>query len=354
MFIYVFIFIVIAIFSFFDLPKKEEKILVFIVFCFLLSLFAGFRGPLVGKDYTIYQEYFDLVPAGISFLSPPGFVAEPLYTFIPAFTKLIGLSIVWVFVVYAFLGVFIKGAVIVRSTPFIFLALLVYYSNFFLLHEMTQIRIGVAFGIFLTALPFLYDKKLLRYSCMILLACCFHFSAIIYWAVYFIDHKKLNKKLYFFLILVIFPIALFKIDPISIMRQLHLGVFTEKIEFYYAAMEDGTFDTKINLFNVFTLINIGLCTLFVWKIELLQLHFKYAVLFVKMYVISLLIFVSLAFMPPLAFRMKELFEAVQFLLIPQIVYLFKGKYLGRVIVVSIAFILFFINVFHLELVKAYF
>ncbi|ASZ10695.1 EpsG family protein [Chitinophaga pendula] len=347
-------FIGISIFCLFDIEAKDTRTLVFGGICICLILLAGFRGDSVDKDYPLYLEYFNAVPAGITFTAPEGYLAEPFYTFIPSLVKLIGLNVACVFFIYALLGVSIKSIVIVRSTPFIFLALLVYYSNFFLLHEMTQIRIGVAFGIFLLGIPFIIERRLFPYTCLILLAVCFHFSATIYWGIYFLGHRRFNKIFYTSLLVLVLPIAILKIDMLSILRVLPLGVFTEKIEFYYGAMSDGTFESTINVLNVMTLVNIFLCIICVWKIDLLQKHFVYAALFVKMYIISLLLFVCFSFMPPLAFRFKELFEAVQILLIPQLVFLFREKYTGRLVVVAISFILFFINVFHTELVKAYF
>lgn len=353
MLIYFVIFFIIAAFCFFDIEDKRDKLLIFWSMCLALAVFAGLRSAEASTDYENYLQFFKDIKPGITFYDPDSF-SEPFYNFIPAFIKLLGINVLFAFLVYSILGVFSKGMAIVNLTPLVFLSLLIYYSNFFILHEMTQIRVGVAVGIYLIGTRYILKRELVKFSLLMIFAICFHVSAIILWLTYFIGRTEFNKKKYIILILAVLPIPLLKLDVLSLSRSLPLGVFTDKIDIYYSAMETGIFSSDINVFNVVIILNIILCFTFIWKIELFQRHFRYSILFVKMYIIGLILFMFLSFMPPLAFRFRELFEIVQIILIPQLYFLFKEKFIGKIVVVSIAFLLFYMNVVHIAIVGPYF
>ncbi len=351
--IYIVIFLIILFFCSFEVKNINNRIIIFGTIWFILILLAGLRSAQASTDYEVYLDFFKSIKPGIIFFlreSP----AEPFYNFIPAFVKLLGLPVTISFLIFAIIGVSFKAIAIINSTKLIFFSLLIYYSNFFMLHEMTQIRIGVAIGIYLLGLKYIMNKELLKFSIIIILATCFHFSAIILGLTYFFNLNTFNKKKYLALMILVIPLSILQLDPLFFLKSLPLGVFSEKLEFYYGAMQTGVFEKKINIFNIFTIIDIAICFLFIFKIEFLQTKFKYANLFLKMYVCSLLIFFVLSFIPPLAFRFRELFQSVQILLIPQIIFLFKERYVGKLIVISIGFIMFYINVIHLQLVKNYF
>jgi len=351
--IYFLIFFVITIFCIFDIDDQVDKLFVFWAICVGLIFLAGFRPAEASTDYVNYLEFFREIKPGLTFYEKGSF-SEPFYNFIPAFIKFLGINVIYAFLVYAILGVTFKGIAIIKLTPLIFLSLLIYYSNFFLLHEMTQIRIGVAIGLYLIGVPFIITKNIFKFSIIMLLAVCFHFSAILLWLTYFMNHNTFSRKKYITIIGIALPLTLLKLDLLSFLRFLPLGVFAEKIDFYYGAMQTGAFTTEINVFNIVTLINILVCLIFIWKIELFQARFRYSILFVKMYILSLIIFMLLSFMPPLAFRFRELFEVVQIILLPQLFFLFKEKLVGRLIVISLASLLFYMNVVHVSLVGPYF
>jgi hypothetical protein len=144
-----------------------------------------------------------------------------------------------------------------------------------------------------------------------------------------------------------------KIDIFSIMSLFNLGVFTEKLAFYQGLLDEGLF-TTINVFNVITLIQLTLCCIFIYKSDYLATKNKYATLLIKIYVLSQAIFILFASMPVFAFRISGLYEIVQIIILPFLLYIFKPRYVAIGIIFGFCLLLLSINLFHSNLLKPYF
>lgn len=114
-----------------------------------------------------------------------------------------------VFFIYASLAVSIKFLAIRQISKFPFLSIFTYISLYFVLLEMTQIRAGVAIGIFLLSIKDIYNRNLINFSLKIIAATLFHYSAIILILLYFLNPYKINKIVYFFIPICIVIINLF-------------------------------------------------------------------------------------------------------------------------------------------------
>lgn len=77
-----------------------------------------------------------------------------------------------VFFIYA-LAVSIKFLAIRQISKFPFLSIFTYISLYFVLLEMTQIRAGVAIGIFLLSIKDIYNRNLINFSLKIIAATLF-------------------------------------------------------------------------------------------------------------------------------------------------------------------------------------
>jgi len=103
-----------------------------------------------------------------------------------------------VFVVFALFSVFLKITAIRVLALDIYYSIYLYIVLYFVLHEMTQIRAGLASGIFLYAIPSL-EKNKSRYVFLILIASLFHYSALVLLVLIFVNHNSINRPLYFLL-----------------------------------------------------------------------------------------------------------------------------------------------------------
>lgn len=322
-------------FSIISIPYRLYKIGLFVFLGFILITVAGLRKEGVDRDYANYKDAFE----GTNLI---GFAAEPSFAFICWIIKVfLNNNVIFLFVIYALIGVFIKFYAIKQLTEFWFLSICIYISYLYTLQELTQIRVGVATGILLLSIKPLYDRKFLIFFVLSILAFLFHFSTFFIVILWFLDHKKINTKLWFFLILFscLFGIAL-KDYFAAISSVFALGPLENKVLAYQ-------FDNNslLNVFNVWQLLRCGLSFLFLYKIDLLQKNNLYSIILVKIYVLATCVFFLLSFNPAFSGRISDVLAVVDIVLIPFLIYVFKPQFFAKTIVFLIGLAYLFLNLF---------
>jgi len=292
----------------------------------VLILIAGLRPIGIDRDSLSYVQLLGIDITNANFIDK-----EPAFWIINEFNKYIfGGNEQTFFLIFAILGVSLKLIAIRKYSLLPLLSIFTYICMYFILHEMTQIRAGVATAIFSFAIEDIKNKNLKSYLFKTILAMLFHYSAILMLIVYFINPNKLNRKLFFFFPIIGAFIAIFKHQSLSIFSSLTsiLPVFIgSKIDLYILLLDDGKF-SDINLFNF-----LYLSLIFIYYFSLLnykRMKSEYDIIFIKILGIALFMFYFLSFLPVLAFRVSEFFEVVLIFLIPHILLTIKEKTIASI------------------------
>lgn len=312
----------------------------YISFGVLLVFILAFRGEGVDRDYGNYENIFflnsDQNSGSWSILIEPSFIliSKLIQTF---FNN----NVIVLFVIYAFLGVSIKMYAIKQLSQFWALSLLLYLSYSFTLHDMTQIRAGVASGFILLCIKPLYERKLVNFLALSICATLFHYSAIIVLFLWFLNPQKINVKIYGLIIILAYLFYLFSSIYISeILKYIPISLLQNKILAYEYDNEG-----SLNVFNVWQIMRILLSFLFLWNIKQIQEKNKYGILLLKLYIFSTSSYVLLAANPSFAGRISDLFAISDIVMVPCILYFIKPNSLAKIIVISIAFSYLFLNLF---------
>jgi hypothetical protein len=311
--------------------------------------------PGIDRDSVNYLEFFNSFETPVEYFNnlDKNLFYEPLYYLIPSTLRhTFGLTTIWTFLIIALIAITLKIYAISKLTDLALLSMLVYFSHFFILHEMTQIRAGVASAIILLCIPEIERRNLIIFLLLILMAALFHYSVVIFIPFYFLSSTQLNKKLYLALLYFPYIMYAFQINIFTILNQLHLGVISEKLQLYNNLFEKGD-DSAINVFNVLFIIQLIICTVFIVKSDLLHEHNKYALLLIKMYAISASFFVLFSAIPIIAFRLSELLQIVQIILLPFLLYLIRPHYIALYAVVAFALMILTFDLFYVGLLKPY-
>lgn len=343
----VFYFLIFFQIALFNLFKKKQIKFAFIYCGILLFFIAAFRSSTVDQDYRGYIEYYENV-LNQSFLG-----VEPTFIFIAYIVDTLLNNILYLFMIYAFLGVFLKFYAISQLTPFWIFSALIYFSHYFLLHEMTQIRLGVASGLLLLSIKPIEERKFGRFMILTLLAVSFHFSAIACFLLYLLKGHKFNTILYLMLIPFAYLIYFSNFDFTSLTDSLTIPIYLMQIKYdsytYYA-----TVDKTINLFNYVHLSRCLLACLLLWKWKLLAEKNSYSIIILKIYFLAIFIFIAFANTPAISSRISELMMVVEIILIPFLIYIFKQKNLATVMVMGIGFVFLSFALFYTKLLTGYF
>lgn len=343
MLIYVLYFIFIAILAIqYQFTPFKSNILLFVI-VILLALLAGFQDTSVSKDYLDYQYIFDnihdMTGDGFYYLLTyePGFVGI-VTVFRKLFEANYGVAIMFF---YALASLSLKVFTINRLSINPYLVLLFYFSYFFLLHEMTQIRISLAAGIFLISLiPFLKEKRI-TFAALILLATCFHYSAIVYLIILLFDNNKFNKNLYSVVLVLSLLLGVIKLPVLYLLGSFDASNISTKLTTYIEISENGSI--AVNVFNSLNILNILCCFYFIFAVkkEILTKD-KILMLFLKCNILSIFLLSFLAGAPAFAMRFSQLFSIAQIFLFTYLLRYLPFKKLNIFILVLVAGVFFYV------------
>jgi len=320
----------------------------FIFFFVILFFIAGFRPVEGDRDSVSYERLIHL------------FTITHDYNFVnvePTFYLMVNVSKIFfndvtrgVFILYALFGVSLTLYAIKKQSSYPLLSLIVYFCFFFVLHAMTQIRVGVAAAIFLVAIPDVINRNFKSFLIKTALATLFHYTAIIMLFIYLIDSKHKKQLFYLFLpfigiLLSIIPgRKLFLMSIINFLPEF----LSNKINLYFAMHGVGKL-TEVNLFNIyydslliiyyFSIININK---FKKETNILQIKILGWMLF---------IFYFFSFFPMVSFRTSEFLCIVLIFFLPNLVSIVKEKHFMSFIVILYSISMLFNSIFFEKLLQ---
>ncbi len=357
MLIYILYFILLAVLATeYELhPFKQWPALVFIIL--ILALMAGLRGQYVSKDLDTYKYSFDAVyiyleeikQGNIFTFFEPGFIIA--VAAIRSFSEFnYG---IYILLCFAFGSIILKTYAINKFSFNPFLALLFYFSHYFALQEMTQIRIGFASALFFVALIQYFKKNFLVFFLLIAVATTFHYSAFLYVTVLLFNSKNLNKYLYAGLLAVALLFAVVKVPFFDVINQINPDLLAGKLK-GYDYVQRHSINMKINIFNALYIANF-ICIIFViFLIPVAKLKEDgKLIFFTKCSILSVFLLSVFSGVPLIAFRISELFGILSLFMFAGVVkYLPFGK-LNIAVLLIIAGVFFYINYFHNQLLAPY-
>lgn len=299
------------------LDKKQAALFVVAV---LLILVAGLKPVGVDRDSLSYVQVLDS-----SYGSIFSKAMEPFFILIIGLNKLIfsGSPTVF-FLTYAILGVSLKIYAIGKLSLSPAVSIFIYTPLYFILHEMTQIRVGVASALFLLSLVDLYAKRKLNFVLKIAFGTMFHFSAVVGLVVILLNPIKINKIFYLALPIIGILLAIY-IPVISILSYLanYFPPFvSHKLGLYLSLLSEGK-HSEINVYNIYYISTLVIYYYVIFYADLLKS--KYDILLVKITGIMLFSFYGFSSVPVLSFRISEYFGVVLIILLANVMWIFRPK-----------------------------
>ena len=280
---------------------------------------AGFRDGRADRDYENYEMLYSNYQQ-ISVL-----LVEPTFVLLSSIVKnFFDNKVVFLFVLYAFLGVTVKFCAIKQLSQFCYLSILVYLSNYFLLHEMTQIRAGVAAGFLLFSIKPIYDRNLFKFLFFVIIAFCFHFSSIVFLPFYFLSSKRISVIFYVALLFITYILHFLNIHFTSLLYLIPADNLQFKLE-ANKKLIDNSLQAGVNVFNTLQVMRILFSFFFLWKRDLIIAKNKYFFILLKIYFFALCAMVIFSDIPTFAVRTSELLGVVEIILFPMIIYTIKEQ-----------------------------
>ncbi|MFD3245895.1 EpsG family protein [Rahnella aquatilis] len=343
MLIYIILLLVLVINCCFENNKK-----IFYSSIFILFIVAVLRGDDVDRDYKTYISIYEYLINGDSYTIEPTFI---LFTFI---SHAITGTPFLIFVIYASLALYYKAKYIRYFSPYICLSLLLYYSNFYFVHELTQIRIGVASAIGFFSLKYLIEGRKNKFIAYVLIATLFHFSMIVLLVSLLFDKNKISNNFIssaFILIVISYSLIILNVSPLDLLRYVPVSVIQEKLAIYKYQTANGMVEA-VNVISALQLIRIGAIILIFCNAKKFDNN-NSMVLLCKLYSLSPICLALLSSLPAFAIRISELFSVADIVVLPILASYCKQKNVARFAVVVLSVLVLFMNLYHNEIVKGY-
>ena len=311
-----------------EMRPKRSKAWLIILWPVLVAI-AAFRSPLM-PDYENYELFFHFGNARFE----TGFVT------VTEWIKALGGGLHFFLAFFAGVSIALKFTAIDKMTKLVLGSLLVYISNIYILHDLIQMRCAIASGLMLLAVYFSVEKKWVWFAICFVVAFLFHYSALAFVLILFLNTQKPRKLLFAGLIAVSYALALAGTTFGSLVGLLPLEFVQDALAMY----QDNIYE-EINIFNALQLLRVALCFYLLYFIDTISRHNRFAVLLVKIYAVSLSCLVLFSDLPVLAFRISELLLVVEFIIVPMMYYTVKGTEIVRKLpVVAVSAVILILNV----------
>lgn len=296
-----------------------------------LVLFAGFKPSGFDRDYYNYYNYF--IEGDIDW-----FRFEPFFNVIVILVNYLGLPFYIFLTIISLISIYIKYKFIRALSSSALFSLLVYISFFYILHDLTQIRVALALSFILISVYFFLDKKHKISLFFMFAGVLFHYSVLIF-VILFIFNSY-NKKIFWYAL----PAIGFFLGYASpVIASFLIGYLPELISWrlrVYLESEEHI-SNPINIFNYHASFSLLIYYFVLTNVDRLKSYKVECLIFVKMLGFGLFFFYALSFIPVLSFRIFELFSISLVFLFPFVVLFFKQKLIVSLFLISYIFLYFF-------------
>ena len=325
------LFLVCMSFSFIETRLKErDKIILYALIGVGMILIAGTRGIYDTPDSDNYEIlYYGTVSWDDDF-------REPTFIIMSYFLKSLGLGINALFFAYAIMSIPLRLGIIWKMSKFPLITLGVYFSHYYQLHDLMQIRCAVASALFLFALYYRVEKKNLYTFLFLILGVLFHYSAAFGFLLFFLDNDRLSKWQLAILYSVI-PIGLIVyFMGVDIFYLIPDNFGGDRLSTYRRLKEAGLEDEYASwafYVNPVVITNILLYFVVLYFHKILTDKYKYTPIMLKIMCVAFACMLMLGnFSAVLANRLNEYFEIVAIFLWTATIYLFYPIFWGKITV----------------------
>lgn len=346
--IYIIITIYILLIFIILFPPTRKKIenIIYLSLGIVLFFIAAFRNGDNVRDYSVYETMYEQISYGYNI------TVEITFFWISKLCYIVfNNQIIFLFIIYALIGVLLKLTAIRQLTSLHLLSLIIYLANFFILHEMTQMRVGIAAGCLLLSIKSIKDRNWKYFLTLSCIGFLFHYSALIILPLWFLSNKSCSKWM-LFLIPIAYIVYFTKYNLMELIYPfIPIKNIQSKIEGYQELQIIG--DSVWNEINVFNMVFVGKIVIFYFLLlnrKVIQKHNQYFPILMKIFCISLFILPTFATIPVIAFRISELYGIIEIILIPFLVYAFKPPIISKSIILIIATTLLYVSIFYNPLI----
>lgn len=314
------------------LPKVYHGYLLwFYVVVFVLISMT--RPGSYASDYLNYEKYFYSFDDTKTQL-----IVEATFLWISELVYRLGGTLRIVIYIYALISIPLKLYAIRKLTDetVFLLTLLVYASNYFMLHDCEQIRLaaGMAFGMYAIYLR-VERKPIWMIAVMMVIGISFHHTLGALLIPLLICPRTMGRWWKTSMAVIVPVSILFWVLHINPITTLPIPYIEERLTLYEIAIANGQ-HPDIRVINVMVLLRIALFYYILYYYDNILPHMKALPMLLLCDTLSIATWFALSDMSVIAVRMSQLFGFTEVILFASIYYTIKPAWMGKLVVILIA------------------
>ena len=335
------IFAIVVILSFVeDYMPSWQKILILIGICICLVCISGLK-PLTTTDARTYEYYYYFNYNPIIEIA-----TEPTYIYMSRFFLSFGFGVSAIFIAYAIIAIPMKLITLWKTTPYVFTAMIVYIGIYYPLHDVVQIRCGVAVAFLLWAMVPLAKRQYFSATLLTICAILFHYSSVAFIPILVVGNMKVGKY-WKYLLGAAIPIclALYMVH-VSAVSFIPSSLVEGKLDLYRDMSESGGLDEYVPYKQIPFFAEFILLYIFIFFYDTIEKHCIYAPILIKILVLELGCMIMFAQIPVLGARLHELFGMFNVIAYTCCMYCIKPQYVVRIGLTLFCFVFYLHQMFY--------
>ncbi|AUT44114.1 EpsG family protein [Aeromonas sp. ASNIH5] len=225
--------------------KISKFVFVAFFFALFVSIFTANKPLYLLPDMPVYYDLY------IDAIMGRDVVIEQSYVYLSLISVYLGLGFSFLIFMYAFLSIMIKVYALKQYKEKYTFAIL-YISSYLFLHELVQIRIGLAISVLFLGVFLYFENKKLAGVIVISLAPIIHQSTLMFPFVFYFSVLIVGLRLQYFILTASFLFFILSYDGLSVLESILNWVPISSIRYKiltYMEMQKVTGES-INLFSI--------------------------------------------------------------------------------------------------------
>ena len=340
---------VFALFTIGSIKSSKERVILYYLFVFAVSLLVGLRG-----NQDEYSQFYHLIPSLENLAITDLKEKEPFFIFVVSLFQFLSLPAQSLYLFFSSVAVIVNGYFFKKFTPFYYLAFLLYLSHAITIKEMSGLRLGYTSALVLPMIYFIYQKKYINFFATYMLSAMVQYVGLLSIFLVFLNRTIKPRLLFFglasaiclhYLNFVQYVVQLFA--SIGLLPSIVLDYLDSSYHAYEASL---VFHLK-TLQQIFTVIIMIIC--YEYYKNIVGERVKYYNLLFNTYYFGTILIILFSSLAIFAFRFSAHFMAVEPIVLTYAIWIFKDKKTPFLILLSLALVAAFTNYLVLGRIEDY-
>lgn len=306
-----------------DHMSAWQKLILLFSICIALICIATFK-PMTTADAANYEKYFYFYDNIIIET-----MTEPTYIYLSRLYISLGFGVIAMFFTYALIAIPIKLTLFWKLTPFVFTSMMVYVGIYYPMHDVVQIRCGVAVAFLLWSMIPLQEGRYLWAAALFLTATLFHYSSLAFLPILFVGNMEISKYWKWILGVSIPICILLYLAGFGSVNLIPGEAIEGKLDYYKEVSDTGADEKYVPYKQITFLAEFAMLYVFIFFYDTIHRHCRYAPTLIKVLALEMGYLIIFADIEVLGKRLHDLFGMFNTISFTCLLYVIRPRYVAR-------------------------